>query len=66
MTTIPGPLLQPVPAIGRSKRLFPDQPIKNIFHILSPSFYHFRVKRQVGIVFYAKQALLRVLVTSIN
>ena len=70
------PVLQPVPATGRfdrrflagrSKRLSPDQPVKNIFHFLSPFFDHFRDKRQVGIVFFhEKQALLRVLVISTN
>ena len=63
---IPIPVLQPVQATGRSKRLFPEQSIKNIFLILSPLFDHFRGKKQVGIIFYANQASLRVLVTSAN
>ena len=36
---------------GWSKRLFPEQPVKNIFLILSPFFDHFRGKKQVGIIF---------------
>ena len=70
-----GSVLQPVPATGwsgrrfftgRSKRLFPEQSIKNIFLILSPLLDHFRGKKQVRIIFYARQASLRVLVTSAN
>ena len=35
-----------------SKRHFPDQSVNNFFLILSPFFDHFRIKRQVGIVFF--------------
>ena len=49
------------------KTTFPDQPVKNIFLILSPFFDHLRrKKKQVGIVFYANKASLTILVTSTN